>query len=351
MFFFFAKPRRRAARRLKKLQPNKKELESELLWYEDAFLDSKPQPPPPAYIDLHHRACTPPDLHKPQPVLPDQKPLPNLCSDKIPDEETREDTASPSSIYPPERPKRRAKTPVRYIGQLERASIISSQSPVHYAPGVDIASADLMAAQYQAILVERFGSPCPSEVGWTIPTRRIRKVKGRSSLKRAAIEQQCRLEVWKEIDEEVEGLGRGGASGSEDEETLVGSDFVVSPSVESKFALELEKVDQMEGSVGMQICLDLLINELTSGLKVCPRENDGKKDGLQVLLLIEAYELLRERLRGKYGNEAQRDRKPLRDVEKLLDQWIDVLHSIHGDFETGKGLDIGPSVETLRQIF
>jgi len=213
--------------------------------------------------------------------------------------------------------RRRAKTPVFAIGQLERKALEHKLDP-----------SESIAAGYRCLLPPR-RSIAP-QIDLDIPHKPLRPV--RKSLRKIKSQESLR-DLCKSHS--------GSPFTASDCETLVGSDGGTSPR-HSLYQDELknnpfdagtddlpnpnkisEKSSPVEQDVGLQICSDLLTSKLRTALH---RQtlNDKKLSGLQILLMIEAYESVREQLREDY----QRD-KHVMDTEAVLDNWIEALYTIY----------------------
>ncbi|KAL2144815.1 hypothetical protein VTI28DRAFT_8477 [Corynascus sepedonium] len=101
-----------------------------------------------------------------------------------------------------------------------------------------------------------------------------------------------------------------------------------------------------DDNVSLQICLDLLTRELSSAMSLSSSSwqhgGDGSRGGglhthpptlsagtsaLQVWVMIEAYERLRDQMAelGATGNYEQ-----AREMERMFDMWLRALYSVHG---------------------
>ena len=83
-------------------------------------------------------------------------------------------------------------------------------------------------------------------------------------------------------------------------------------------------------NLSLQICLDLLTRELSSAFVARPSRPLPSTSSLQVWVMIEAYEKLRDQLA-----ERARDDGQLRTLEAMFDVWLRALYSIHDSFEGG----------------
>jgi len=221
------------------------------------------------------------------------------------------------SNYPPEGMdvnyvrRTRAKTPCLWIGQLEANYDENRMDP-----------AEELASQYQDILPLRNFTPYP-ELEHFKPRKALRKVKGQLSLRDVVT---ChRLSIT------------SNASNSSDTDTLVGTPTSQISPLSGKFSFTKSEiseepetveitpsrpVSQDNGDVGFQICLDLLTNELATGLfKQHPEDSVEKASGLQILLMIEAYEAVKKQL--------CQSPKVTNQTVKMLDNWLAALYTLY----------------------
>jgi hypothetical protein len=95
----------------------------------------------------------------------------------------------------------------------------------------------------------------------------------------------------------------------------------------------LDTVNAIHNEIGLGICMNLLTNELASTLlKQSSTAQDDRASGLQILLMIEAYETLQQHIRKELheaflrGEEIDSHEK---DIELILDQWLDALYAVY----------------------
>jgi len=206
----------------------------------------------------------------------------------------------------------RAKTPVFRVGQLEAKLPYDAQ---------------VLAEGYQALLPARLLSPFVEVPEGQIPeilnTRSIRKIKSHSSLRSL--------------------MKRHSRDGSmSDTETLVGSTPTspLSPSypdfkkhdpfdkhVIEEFDLSKDTTSSFDNDMALQMCMDLLTNELSTVL-VGETVERRQSSGLQILLMIESYEKVQQHLRQEKLNP-QTTTKNVQDVEKILEYWLQVLYAVY----------------------
>lgn len=223
--------------------------------------------------------------------------------------------------------KRRAKTPILSIGQLENA-----RRPGR--PLVRTSSVDLIAEQYQARLeyldasYEPPLSPYDTELDEPVPPLRRR----RSS-------NYCQEESPIEHSPRMAEIAN--PSPASDDGTLVSfqGDTVyfkpvsLSPEPESSPQRWNRQSTQStaDDNVSLQVCLDLLTRELSSAIAGRPSRPPVDTAALQILVMIEAYEKLRDQMAEiSHGNEQART------MESMFDFWLRALYAVH-DSMTGGG--------------
>jgi hypothetical protein len=247
---------------------------------------------------------------------------------------------STSEKMAPARVPRRAKTPVMFVGQLE-------SSPLPYEP------AQAFAQQYSAILPPRTFTPCVEEELVKPQRRSIRKIKCQQSL-RDLVKEQSR------------------PGSSSDCDTLVGSESPTSPispmqknfpevsrlqlidkppprpqSLSKKASLDM--INELHDEIGLGICMNLLTNELATALfKQHPSENQDRASGLQIRLMIEAYETLQQHVRKElydaHVNGLEVD-SHVQEIEVILERWLDSLYTVYNIAQEKK-----PSCEVIKEV-
>lgn len=232
----------------------------------------------------------------------------------------------------------RPKTPVFAVGQLERASMIRQ-----------LDTAQLYADGYQFVLPPRIVTPSidikPQQKPKRTP-KTLRKVKCQLSL-RDLVKDQDQYH-----DKALPAVPPPTSSYS-DVETLVGSDsapcspgkddevFYLAPTYQkprhSTFDDSITLSD-FNNDVGLKICIDLLTNELASSLfKQHPAEAGNRASGLQILLMIEAYETVQQHVRRQLedrhvtgrGGAKENENVDLEGMERILDHWLQVLYLVY----------------------
>jgi hypothetical protein len=234
--------------------------------------------------------------------------------------------------------RRRAKTPVFAIGQLEGKSL--------GARPVDKAQA--LAAQYRAELPSR---PITPYVEGDLPklTRKtLRKIKCQMSL-RDLVKDQSERPL---------------STLSSDTDTLVGSasptpqlsptkgifdhdEIALSDTHQNPYLMEDEtdcSRPALDYNIGLKICVDLLTNELATALfRQHPAESEDRASGLQILLLIEAFEGIQRQARQRRHNShltEQIDDHYVEEVESILNHWLEVLYSVYDQSQENRNSKI-----------
>ncbi|KAF4628444.1 hypothetical protein G7Y89_g9710 [Cudoniella acicularis] len=215
---------------------------------------------------------------------------------------------------------RRSKTPVYFVGQLE-----SKRRPYD--------TAQVLADQYQASLPNRPFTPADHDLAKS-SHKCLRKIKCQQSL-RDMIKEHSKSLSYSDCD------------------TLVGSDVSDSPTSPTRKFPEINKfhlVDKIprqapvseelanmdpgiEHDIGLQICMNLLTNELASALfRQHPTEKEDRASGLQILLMIEAYEAMQQQIRRELYNSHVTGHgmdSHVRYVDGILDHWLDALYAVY----------------------
>ncbi|KAH7413061.1 hypothetical protein BKA64DRAFT_344163 [Cadophora sp. MPI-SDFR-AT-0126] len=254
--------------------------------------------------------------------------------------------------------RRRSKTPVFFVGQLERKSVASV---------CELDKAQLLASEYQALLPLRLKtsfaqSTSQSESHFqeldvdhdydnSAPYRpktpkRLRKIKCQVSL-RDLVKQHSQC-------------GPSPSTPVSDAETLVGSlpcspldeDFdkqthqpLFSPHHDTQIHnISSDEDDELSlpslttspsNDIGLKICTELLTNELATALlrHHHPLEADTKDraSGLQILLMIEAYETVQSQVRRMLYDARVTGKQfgHVHEAERILEHWLMALYAVY----------------------
>lgn len=218
--------------------------------------------------------------------------------------------------------RRRCKTPVLFVGQLERT------------PEID--PAKCLAEEYRADLPQRAYTPCIELL--KPPRRKLRKMK-------------CQVSLRDTIKEHAKSFSYS------DSETLVGSESPRSPASTispSKSYFEIKRlnlVDKppkrmltpdsqawdalpgLDDDIALQMCTNLLTTELATALfRHHPTEKQDRASGLQILLLIEAYEAMQQQnRRERYDSHlnGEFEDSHVEAVDLILDHWLNALYAMY----------------------
>lgn len=220
--------------------------------------------------------------------------------------------------------RRRAKTPVFSIGQLEAASMSRTASEPD-----ESSSVELIAEQYRELLESRcsvytdcYSEPSPSRQGDRTELR-VRRQHSSDDLKGAA-----RL-APKAATEPLTGspTSDDGTLVSFEEETVYFKPVSFSPepiSPRRNHEQPFASPSSVPDNLSLQICVDLLARDLSSAIVDRPRRCSSDSSALQIYVMIEAYERLRDQILDS----------PLRSegtqsIELMFDVWLRALYAIH----------------------
>ncbi|KAF9876020.1 hypothetical protein CkaCkLH20_06466 [Colletotrichum karsti] len=235
-----------------------------------------------------------------------------------------------SSISTRSSMRRRAKTPVYTIGQLEGTPCV--KEPVT----VDRSSVDLIAKQYQALIESQDGSSiCTDTRPDSLPSRPSSYT--RSSLARSQYSAgELRADLQPDVYEPPPRSRRRASAHSptSDDGTLVSFDEEAiyfkplsfspePPSPPPRSRARVQRNTESHASdhnLSLQICTDLLTKELSTAMLDRQLGSGEDISSLQIWVMIEAYERLRDQVREKEG---------LQNMEPVFDNWLAALYSLH----------------------
>ena len=237
--------------------------------------------------------------------------------------------------------KRRAKTPVFSIGQLEdalqgrdfqaAAATATTTATAAATAASKTSSVELIAEQYRALLESRnsmltdsHSEPPPSRDGADDIYVEIRR--------------NSSDDLLVDLGREPPAVAVLGSSPTSEDETLVSfeeetvyfkpvsfSPEPLSPAAQNHEFPILGSPSSAPDSLSLQICLDLLTRELFSATR------DSDASALQIWVMIEAYERLRDQLL-----DARLRPDELQPLVLMFDMWLRALYTIH-DSLTGDG--------------
>ncbi|KAI0105059.1 hypothetical protein GGR51DRAFT_520693 [Nemania sp. FL0031] len=245
----------------------------------------------------------------------------------------QEKAAAISPAIKPQMTRRYAKTPVSHIGQLETHPLLRTQGTSQ-----DVPTIESIAESYRALLESR--ASFLSEAG---NEHSLEKHDDFFTPQDPTLVPPP-LEPVAELPEPP--LTRGRRSPRSDDGTLVGddrSDFKHAhlssvPSSPSRTSYETASPGLERGaivpsnSLDLQTCLNLLTRELSSTIHSAPVQAGADTTALQVWVMIEAYEKLRDQILTSHEGGAEDG--PLR---AMLDTWLKALRSVHDGMIGGDG--------------
>ncbi|KAI1155082.1 hypothetical protein F4825DRAFT_408712 [Nemania diffusa] len=233
----------------------------------------------------------------------------------------------PVKTGPPQMTRRYAKTPVSHIGQLETHPLLRTQGTSQ-----DVPTIESIAESYRALLESR-----ASFLNEATNEHSLEKHDEFFTPQDPALVPPP-LEPVAELPEPSFTRGRG--SPRSDDGTLVEEDpadfkhghISSAPSSPSRTSYEtaspgLERratAASASKSPDLQTCLDLLTRELSSAVHSSPAQSSADTAALQVWVMIEAYEKLRDQVIKINERGGQDD--PLKTA---FDTWLQALHSVH----------------------
>ena len=217
----------------------------------------------------------------------------------------------------------RAKTPCFWVGALD-------EKPEQVDEVVED-PANIFANNYQAELPLRTFTP--NHESLPTPLRKtVRKIKGQLSLR------------------DLVTCDRPYSSSDSISSTLVGSDTPKSQAspasgyFPSKLSRDFPSEDASQPQdnhkdIRMQICVDLLTNALaTEMFKQHPGEDLDRASGLQIMLMIEAYENVQQHIRQEIHELHVTGKNPdhVEAVDNMLGNWLEALYALYDQSEARK---------------
>ncbi|CAF3626051.1 hypothetical protein SNK03_010149 [Fusarium graminearum] len=287
--------------------------------------------PPPQGQSSFHRQI--PEFH--HLTLHEHRARPSLDRSSLP---STASTTSTSSAM-----RRQAKTPVFRIGQLEQHALARKAKDVQEKTS----SVELIADQYHALLETRDGPPAldsqlPSRASsqysfddtpLQIPpyaakrSQSMRTAKTSSSMTAIPRQLRPRLRSAPTHDTNVAAV---------EGDTIYFKPYSFSPppspeypgtprhSWTDEFRPSSSSGHSFQDNISLQIAFDLLTSELSSVMTGRPQRNGQDTAALQIWVMIEAYERLRDQLTRQEPSNAEAQK-----VATMFDCWLASLYSIH----------------------
>jgi hypothetical protein len=243
---------------------------------------------------------------------------------------------SPLNLHKSIHKRMRAKTPVFAVGQLE-----SLQSHA-------LDAAEVLAEQYRAILPSRvitpLGKPKPPKLQMVailngpklqeLQRKSLRRIKGQQNLHSLG-QKQSRNSSFSDT-ETLVGSGPGSPLSTTYRQVEIDQKAILGHALEKTHVLsdrENSSSPSVDDDIALNICVDLLTSKLATSLsRQHPLEDESRSSGLQVLLMIEAYEKVQKNLRQKLYRSHRKEgsNRHLREVDRILEYWLQVLYSVYG---------------------
>ncbi|OAA40170.1 mating-type switching protein swi10 [Beauveria brongniartii RCEF 3172] len=247
-------------------------------------------------------------------------------------------------VFPPPTVRRRAKTPVHHIGQLEAAQRNRNKPPYRNGnmDGVNrMSSVSTIAREYRELAVypETNVPDVPKIDPLYLMNPDIVELpdaqdKDCQDGRLLSASHQNHRRSSSSVSED------GTLLGSEPDTTSLGSCPSLTPSSSSPPASETSDEGSEPpalASLRFQIGIELLTKELSTAFAANHQSSSSRRQkdvgGLQIWVMIEAYERLREQLDAK---PAEEENKQARDA---IDAWIRALYAIHGNIASDGAAD------------
>ncbi|KAM0242253.1 hypothetical protein ACHAP5_007269 [Fusarium lateritium] len=267
-------------------------------------------------------------------TLQEHRARPSLDSSSLP---STASTTSTSSIM-----RRQAKTPVFRIGQLEQHALARKAKDTPEKTS----SVELMADQYNAVFESRDGPPAletqlPSnqstysfdDTPLQISPHGAKRQSARTSKtysSMTAVPRQLRPKLRTAATHDTNVAAVEG-------DTIYFKPYSLSPppspdqtpgtprhSWTDEFRPPSASGHSFQENISLQIALDLLTSELSSVVSGRPQRNGQDTAALQIWVMIEAYERLRDQLTRQEPSNAEAQK-----VATMFDCWLASLYSIH----------------------
>ncbi|KAH8897009.1 hypothetical protein GQ53DRAFT_742854 [Thozetella sp. PMI_491] len=220
----------------------------------------------------------------------------------------------------------RAKTPVFAIGQLEGDSLERPQN----ALGSDKrSSAEILAEQYRALLQSRnsvFADTLPEP----LPSRQDEGPKTAGAKRQSTgTSGEDDLHARRLSNELSQGspTSDDGTLVSFEEDAIYFKPISFSPEPPQsplRFQSPLGSPSPAPDNLSLQICMDLLRRDLASSITSRLSQASPEASALQVWVMIEAYERLRDQL-----TDTRLGYEEARQLEQMFGMWLRTLYSIH----------------------
>lgn len=252
---------------------------------------------------------------------------------------------SSEEMDPRSQQRRRAKTPVFAIGQLEGKTL--GARPVD--------KAQTLAAQYQAELPSRSITPYVEGDLPKLTRKTLRKIKCQMSLRDLVKDHSERpLSTLSSDADTLVGSASPTSQLSPTKEEFSHDEIALSDTYQSSLSMGDEtdcSRSALDHNIGLKICVDLLTNELATALFLQhPAESEDRASGLQILLLIEAFEGIQRQARQRRHNSHVTEQIAdhyVEEVESILHHWLEVLYSVYDQSQEKRNSSISTKEHRL----
>ena len=225
--------------------------------------------------------------------------------------------------------RRRAKTPIFSIGQLEKIP-----RPGNALASERRSSVELIAEQYRALLASRnsissdsHSEPPPSRQANDLVFEGVKRIQSLEDA-RQRLRDSVSLSPGRSPTYSIPVSDDGTLIDFEDETVYFKPVSYSSEPTSPLFArqgLAAPSQTPTPANLSLQICLDLLMRDLSSGLRNrSSQPPQSETSALQVWVMIEAYERLRDELL-----DLRLDYSVLQPLEMMFDMWLRALYAIH----------------------
>lgn len=115
---------------------------------------------------------------------------------------------------------------------------------------------------------------------------------------------------------------------------------------------DADAVPEPDDDIALQMCTTLLSNELATVLsKQHTREQQDRTSGLQLLLMIEAYEAMQQQVRQDlYESQFTGQTCQLKGLDSILDHWVDTLYAMYEQTQKTECEKIDEAVEIEQEV-
>lgn len=306
-------------------------------------------------LDAHAQSAPATDANDIPNLIPELAHLATQTASSRPSLDSSSTSSPASSTSTASTMRRRAKTPVHTIGQLEGEAFTRDL----FKGGKLTGGADLVAAQYQALLDPHDAESIHTNPHSEPPMSRAPSLDVTAYLKPqlSAGDLQFKSSSSLHAPEQAAVANSPAASDGTlvafDEEAIYFKPLSFSPEPPSPLRA-LKNIQEQphqrpestfggHANVGLQICTELLTRELAMAM-FDKGGASSDSSALQILVMIEAYERLRDTVL-----DMQAQRGGLDGVETMFDTWLASLYSLH-DVLSGESALAPPNEQVIASL-